>query len=143
VINLKEPITTPDTIFVQGILETGAAASLCFRTAQSLVDDTGYRWIISGTEGEIGVTMRPGSWSLGPPGKHIRVKNWKRNVDEEVEFAPDEAEYISVVQYPGTNTARMYEAFAEGDMEGFASFESALRTHRLLDRIARGAAVAP
>ena len=34
-----------------------------------------------------------------------------------------------------SNVASLYDAFAKGDTEKYATFESAAKTHRLLDRI--------
>ncbi|RYP71539.1 hypothetical protein DL769_004693 [Monosporascus sp. CRB-8-3] len=39
----------------------------------------------------------------------------------------------------GANMARLYDNFAKGDKEIYATFESALETHRLLDRSLRSA----
>lgn len=137
VVNPAHPRTAPDHIFVQGTLESGAVASLNFRKAKKSVDGLGLRWLISGTDGEIEVTFPEGHFQMGTPERTLRL----RVKDEEVktiDFDVAEPDHINKVVYPATNSARLYEDFAKGT-GGFADFEASLRTHKLLDRIAREA----
>lgn len=60
VVDPTYPVTAPDTIFIQGVLENGGVASLTNRSVRAAVDDSGFRWIISGTKGEIELTTKPG-----------------------------------------------------------------------------------
>lgn len=53
--------TSPDEIFVQGKLESGAVAAINFRRipfGNKTVDNVGVRWVITGTEGEIELTTQ-------------------------------------------------------------------------------------
>jgi hypothetical protein len=67
--------TAPDHVLVQGILESGALASISFRTVASTVDNVGIRWLISGAEGEIEVTTPQMSWQIRSPGWNLKIKN--------------------------------------------------------------------
>jgi hypothetical protein len=55
VVEKAHPKTTPDQIFIQGTLESGAVVSINYRDVPSgkTVHELGIRWIITGTEGEI------------------------------------------------------------------------------------------
>ena len=62
------PSTAPNEIFVQGLLKSGAVASVNFRNipfGNKTVDDRGLTWIITGTEGEIELAA-PESSRLSP-----------------------------------------------------------------------------
>ena len=136
VVDARHPKTAPDHIVVQGTLSSGAVASLSYRTAATSVDGVGVRWIITGTEGEIEVITPEIAWQMGPPGTAIKVRSGKDGEVENVEFGS--AGVAEKVGFPGKNTALTYEAFATGETGKFATFESALKTHRLLDAILTG-----
>lgn len=132
------PKTAPEHVFLQGTLENDAIASITFRKAKSAADEVGFRWYITGSEGEIVITTEEGSWQMGDPNKRsIKLKIGKNDA-EEVDFTTGENSPASKVAFPATNTARQYEDFANGSDE-VVTFESALRTHRLLDRIVKSA----
>lgn len=139
VINPSYPKTAPDHIFVQGELESGALVSIAFRKSDKAIDSkVGLRWTITGTEGEIEITFPPDQVQFGSTDRSFRVRTSKDETVQVVSFAADEASYVKEVPYPGTNTARIYEAFAKGD-DCYATFESSLKTHELLDKLARDA----
>jgi predicted dehydrogenase len=143
VVDPEYPVTAPDTIFIQGILEKGGLASLTLRSIRTAVDDCGFRWIISGTKGEIELTTKPGVLAFLPPGEsQIRVRKWKSDAYV-VPYDTDEGEHIRNIPPPGINVARVWEAVAKGDKDGYASIDDSLKTHELLEKIHRDAIWAP
>lgn len=131
----KHPKTAPDHIFVQGVLENGAGASISFRSVPAAVDSVGFRWLITGTKGEIEVTAPESHWQMGKPGATLRLRVGKESQAQEVDFSTCQNSRTSNIPFPGTNTASVYYAFAKGNSEGYATFDSSLRLHTLLDRI--------
>ncbi|KAJ2994875.1 hypothetical protein NUW58_g1432 [Xylaria curta] len=131
------PKNTPDQMLVQGVLENDAVASISVRKSKAEVDGVSFRWIISGTEGEIEILVPFGSWQFGAPGRTLRLKIGDSEV-ENVDFLSGD-EFNEVLPDPAANVAHQYRAFAKGDTETVATFASALKTHQLLDRILRAA----
>lgn len=139
VIDPAHPKTSPDHILVQGILKSGAAASIVFRRVSSAIDDEGIRWLITGSEGEIEIII-PGIGThaqMANPGRTLRLRSGGGKT-QNVSFDQSEPEYISSVPHIGSNTARLYKGFAE-NAGGYADFESALKTYELLERIVQEA----
>jgi predicted dehydrogenase len=138
VIDPAHPKTSPDHIFVHGTLEGDAVASIAFRKPRSAADNTGFRWYITGTDGEIVITVPEEHWQFGlGEGTSLKLKVGKAEQAENVEWMSGSSPGDKVPS-PGTNTARLYESFAKG--KGVeATFESALKTHLLLERIAKSA----
>lgn len=137
------PVTAPDTMFIQGVLGNGGVASLALRSVRTAVDNSGFRWIITGTKGEIEVTTPPGVLAFLPPGaSQIRLRKWGSEA-EVIDYDTDEGEHIRNIPPPGINVARVWEAFAKGEEDGYASIEESLKTHELLEKIHRDAIWAP
>ncbi|KAF7563649.1 hypothetical protein G7046_g434 [Stylonectria norvegica] len=135
-------VTAPDTILLQGILESGAVASFSIRaTSRSTVDDIGYRWLIAGTEGEIEFTSKSGIFQGGAVEPVLRIRKFGEDA-KVVEINKDEA-YVTGVQPVGVNIARAYEAFAKGEEDGYETLEGAVKVHKLLDQLNEGALRAP
>jgi predicted dehydrogenase len=131
--------TTPDYTFIQGVLNSGAVASVTFRRAKKTVDNVGLRWLITGTKGEIEVVSPEGFPPIASEGQTIHVRSYDGAEAELVEFRDgSEPEHVKVPS-PGTNTSRLYEAFAAGNKEDYSSFEDVLETQKLLDKIAKAA----
>ncbi|ETS73286.1 hypothetical protein PFICI_14891 [Pestalotiopsis fici W106-1] len=134
--------SSPDHIFVQGILLNGAVSSLSLRKPKAAADEVGFRWIITGTDGELVLTAPERHWQFGLHGRSsdwsLRLKKGKETGFQEIDLKDLDTSPASMVEQPGTNTARLYQSFAEG--QGLeATFESATKTHRLLERIAKSA----
>jgi predicted dehydrogenase len=127
------PKNTPDHIFVQGVLkDSGAVASICSRDLMHTVDGIGLRWLITGTKGEIEVTTPEGQWQMSDPRRKLRLKIGD-NEAVEVPFANHEDK--TGLERLSINVAGVYEAFLKGDQSHYATFDSALKTHVLLDDI--------
>ena len=67
----------------------------------------------------------------------------RKGKTKEVDWKYDEPAHVSNVPEFGINTARLYEAFATGDEDGYASIESARKVHHLIDRVIKAAVWAP
>lgn len=113
-------------------------ASIAVRWAdyQGAVDDVGFRWIITGTEGEIEVTTNQVPWQQNSSKRKLKLK-LKGSASEEVDFASADADFVKHIPEIGVNTGRILDAFAKGDKSRYADFDSALETHKLLDEIIR------
>ncbi|KAH9891456.1 oxidoreductase [Xylariomycetidae sp. FL2044] len=129
--------TAPDHMFIQGMVEKDVMTSISVRKSKARIDDADLRWIISGIEGEIEVTIPNGLWQFGLPGRALKVKMGSGET-ENIDFLANDT-LDNEIKPPGTNTGRLYRGFAKGDTETCATFESALQTHRLLDRILKSA----
>ncbi|KAF7557372.1 hypothetical protein G7Z17_g680 [Cylindrodendrum hubeiense] len=131
-------VTSASTMFIQGVVEGGAAASMQLRSSTTSVDGLGQRWIISGTEGEIIFTAGPGFLNFGLPDEKIMVKKWKEEA-KEVNFAREEGDYYGKAGLVSTNTLRLYEAIAKGEANAYTTIEQSLKTQELVERIKNGA----
>lgn len=136
VVNPSAPKNTPDHIFINGKLQSGAVASVTVRKTTKPVDELGLRWLISGTNGEIEITMEEDHLQQAPPGRKIRLRREKEEVDVFEFGSVEEPGYISSVAQTGINTARVYEDIATGK-DGFADFKQATDLHRLLDKMVK------
>ena len=118
------------------MLSSGTVPSISYRTVEVSVDGVGLRWLISGTEGEIELTTPETPLQMGMPGATLKMRRNGRHAGN-VDFGGDRA-FLEILA-PGKNVALTYEAFANGDTESYANFESAVGIHRLLDRIVASA----
>lgn len=126
------PTTAPDTMFVQGLLENGGVASLALRSARAVVDGKGFRWVISGTKGEIELVTEPGVIQFLPPGTQVRLM--KPGSDAQLVSFEAEAEHISGLSSAGPSVARLWEAFAN-DEAVYPTIEESVKVHELLEKI--------
>ncbi|KAI1122443.1 oxidoreductase [Nemania abortiva] len=136
-VNPAYPKSGADQILVQGILESGAVASIAVRGPRADVDDVSFRWVISGTEGQIEVIIPHNNWQFSEPKRTLKLRIGKNEV-QTVDFLSGD-EFDGKLPQLSTNVARQYLAFAKGDTERVVTFESALKTKRLLDRIIKAA----
>jgi predicted dehydrogenase len=127
--------TSPDNVLVQGILKNGATASLALRTSKSAVDGTKYRWIITGTEGEIEYLVPEAAPYVAKQPLSFKLKLRNAETTEEIKITAGDSP-AAKVPAPGTGIARLYENFATENGE-VVNFGSALKTHQLLERIAK------
>lgn len=144
VVNPAFKVTAPEYILVQGVLESGAAASINLRCVPASVEESSIRWIVSGTEGELELIAPGGSYVQGNLSKSkLLVKKWKGET-EEIDFNKrDEPAYVSSAGDLSINIARLYESFATGKEDGYPSFESAKKIHNLIEQIKKVAVWAP
>lgn len=136
VVNPARKKTAPDHFFVQGKLETGAIANVAFRKVNKTVDGKGLKWLISGTKGEIELSMDGPMLQMDLEKKHLRLVIGREGKVQDIDYDdPQEPKCIRNVAPPGTNTARLFEDFAN-KTTAVASFEEAFKVHKLLDKIA-------
>jgi predicted dehydrogenase len=143
VIDHERPKNSPDHIFINGTLETGAVASLAFRKALRPVDGVALRWIITGDKGELEFTAPSVFPQLPIPGYELkaRVEGDSEVQTPDLETA-DEPDYVRSQSPWAINTSRLYEDYRNGG-KTFSSFEDALKVRRLLDRIEKASKWAP
>lgn len=138
IVNPSFPRKAPDHMFVHGVLNNGALASVTYRRSPHQVGKP-TQWVISGTEGEIELTIESPMLQMGSHKRVIRIKTAKDG-DEVREIAWEKETktpaHVEGVAFPGQNTAYLFEDFAQGRAP---DFESALRLHKLLDRIVKDA----
>jgi predicted dehydrogenase len=128
------PKTSPDHIAAQGLLSSGAFASIALRTSSGAVDKCSIRWIISGTKGELAVEVDENStWSGGQSDPKFQIRLGKEE-PKDVDYKSEGFSGLNVAP-PGSNVARVYQAFAANETSQYANFEQALQTHKLLERI--------
>ncbi|WP_083126470.1 Gfo/Idh/MocA family protein [Mycolicibacterium tusciae] len=133
--------TTPDQVAVTGALDSGAVASIFYRGGLSRAGDL--RWEINGTDGDLLIT------SPAPNG-NVQATELAlaggRGSDAHIEPILAPADFSGAgLSVPARNVAALYTAFARDLSEGTTvapSFGDAVRLHRLVDRIARGASAA-
>ncbi|UKZ83042.1 hypothetical protein TrVFT333_010843 [Trichoderma virens FT-333] len=131
--------TAPDHIFVNGKLESGAVASLSFRKVTKTVDGKGLRWFISGTKGELEITIEGPNFQMDVAAKQLRLVENSTGQTQDVDFTDaQELPYVKNVPVMGANTSRLCEKFVVAPTE-VADFDDALKLHQLLDKIAEAA----
>jgi predicted dehydrogenase len=141
--NPKYKVTAPDHLLVQGVLQDGGIASMALRFSSTAVNDGGYRWIITGSKGEIELVMDKSGWfHQGLPLENTTIYVHKRGGEgepktEEVKAITrdDEPEYLKGLPAHVVNTARLYQSFATGDEKGYADVDATLVVQRLMARI--------
>lgn len=130
--------TSPDHILVQGTLSSGALASLSYYTAPATtIDNTGIRWLITGTEGEIEVTTPEGQWQMGTSEAVLKLREGKGEVQTLNWQDVKEDPALKGLDDAARGVGRVYEAFLGGqeEKEKVADFKDAVKTHELFDRI--------
>ncbi|KAI6782821.1 uncharacterized protein J7T54_000964 [Emericellopsis cladophorae] len=133
------PVTSPDHVGIQGVLRSGALASIHFRVTAAPVDDCGFRWIISGTAGEAELVTKPGFFQTGLDGAVIRLRKRGEEASKEVDWDTGYSDAVAAVDGWTKSIARVYAAFAEGRESEYATLETALEVHRTLDKATAGA----
>lgn len=125
---------------VQGVLNSGATAAFSIRTCPLPADGVAFRWVITGTEGEVAFTAGPGVFQMSPPGAKITLKKGMADT-EEVDFSRKEGEYYANMGPMGGNTLRFYEAVAKDDVGAFSTIEQTLETEKLMRQLKKVAVV--
>lgn len=132
-------------MLLQGVLDSGAVFSFALRSARTAVGDVGFRWTLSGTEGELEVTTAPNVIQFGDLKAKIMLRKWKQDEVEISleEFEGKEEEWLKKVPSPTANIARAYDYFAKGDESGYTTLREGLKVHKLLEKIHEVAVWAP
>lgn len=128
--------TAYDQIAVSGVLESGALASIQYRSG--MPRGTGLLWEIQGTKGELRITGKGGHAQIvdtvlyGAQGTERDMKPLP--LPPEHRWAPPE------LSGPAVNVAQMYAAFAQDIRDGTRQcpdFDAAVIRHRMIDAIER------
>ncbi|UKZ95971.1 uncharacterized protein TrAFT101_010777 [Trichoderma asperellum] len=133
----KYPKSSPDHILLQGISDRGTVFSMSFHSPKSSADEKDIQWYISGTQGEIMVTA-PAAWTLHDQGPEIRFRDGDQPIIA-VDFQEFRIPVAEKVPSIVVKVASMYNAFAQSDTSRFATFDSDVKTHRVLEAIKRTA----
>lgn len=86
------------------------------------MDGVGFRWLVTGTEGELELTAPEMYWQMGHPEMRLNLKAGKSPVIE-VDCAVNSDGRIAEVPFPDTNTARLYGAFLKNNAREILSCE--------------------
>ncbi|KAI1268926.1 oxidoreductase [Xylariaceae sp. FL1019] len=138
-VNPSYPKTSAEHFVVHGVLESDALASISVRKGPNEVDGASFRWVISGTKGEAEVIIPRGQFQSGEPNRTLRVRIGDEDAKNVDFIHPNDELEADVAHHWSANPARQHRAFAAGNKNEFADFESALRTHKLLSRIVEAA----
>ena len=121
-------VTVPDQIAFSGVLKSGVVTSLNWRGGlPSTKGRKQFIWVIDGDEGSIQLEsddMGGGSIGLQDPKLYL---NGELVVVENSTTAPQH------------NLTRAWKEYAKGEQGFYATFDDALKLHRLLDGITRSA----
>jgi predicted dehydrogenase len=126
--------TAPDEVALQGRLDSGAVASVHFRSGSTDADGNILRWTITGTQGLVEVTQTAGQFIRDMSVKIKLVKEGNVtdvNVDWDVEGEFKMYGEMVVLTTP----ARNYKAIAERDQEAISDFQHAVKRHTMIDDI--------
>lgn len=136
VVNPAYPKTTPDHILVQGKLKNrNAPASISFRTSSKTADDTGVRWIITGTKGEIEITANRGQWQIDSSSKKLKLSLYESGETRVYDTTSEDLGVAANLGDSAVNTALIVDGFAKGVEGSYVDFASSLKLHKLLDVI--------
>ena len=120
-----------DHVMLQGTLTSGAPLSLVLRRGPPFKDDPSLIWFIHGEKGEIKITSAAGSMQASDDNRDIAIHNFEK---DEVELVQWDCPFQDLPSR-ARNTAALYEAFADGDVEKYPSFEHAVLRHAQIDEI--------
>ncbi|KAG4439576.1 hypothetical protein IFR05_004924 [Cadophora sp. M221] len=133
VVEEKHPITSDDTIFLNGTLSTGIPLSLSLRGGKPFKDTPGLEWRIYGETGEIRITSSGPFLNVGYGDVKIAVFDFDAKEGEEVQVVEAEKDEFDGEEW-GTasrNVGRLYKELSEGRIN--CSFEDAVERHELID----------
>lgn len=128
------PRTSYDQIAIQGHLENGAVFSFHMRGGHPFPNTPGLDWRIYGETGEIRVTAPSANLHFGGPGHIVQLHNHQTDAVDGVEIPADSWD-DKLLPYSARAPARVYEAFADGRENEYATWEDAVRRHRLVEEM--------
>ncbi|KAI1117145.1 NAD(P)-binding protein [Nemania sp. NC0429] len=144
--NVVDPefeVTSPEQMLLQGVLKNGATANFSIRTTATAAETTAFRWVITGTKGEVIYTADAGAvFQTPPPNQRIHLKKGDAKI-EEVDFGGQDADYIDQAPGLGVNVQRLYDAYAKGEDDALSTIEQTLETEKLMLQLKNDAIWAP
>ncbi|KAH8680641.1 hypothetical protein BX600DRAFT_444842 [Xylariales sp. PMI_506] len=124
---------THDQVLLQGRFEEdGVLLAYHLHVGKAIAPGEGLRWRILGDHGEIAIAAS--GTNLHGANTHGSFKVYDNRTDEVVDVTPLADEWDALPP-PAQNTARVYEAFADGKTDGFPDWDLAVRRHKLIDEI--------
>lgn len=133
--NILETITTDvaDHVMLQGTLTSGAPLSIVYRRGPPFKGDPSLTWLIHGEKGEIKVTSAAAAIQASDGERSIAVHDFQTDEVEAIHWDQPFQELLEQAR----NVAALYEAFADGNTEGYPDFEHAALRHAQIDEIFR------
>ncbi|KAI1263642.1 NAD(P)-binding protein [Xylariaceae sp. FL1019] len=135
-------VTSPEQMLIQGILKSGAAANFSIRTTATAAEQASYRWVITGTEGEVVYTADAGTFQTPPPNQKIHLKKGDADI-EQVDFSRKEGDYIDQTAMLGLNVQRLYDAYAKHEDDALSTIEQTLETEKQMLELKKNAIWTP
>lgn len=133
------PVSSPDQVLVQGVLENGSAISIHYRGGTSR--GTNLLWEINGTKGDIQITGANGHAQI----VQLSIRSANGDARELTPLTPPASAYEG---WPDTliarNVARLYALVAQDIRSGTRqapSFRDAVALHETITAIDRSAAI--
>jgi predicted dehydrogenase len=114
------------------IAQKGALVSTMFRRGQVFPGDAPLVWSINGEKGELRLTGKDGTTlhAASASGIVIELHDFATGKVEQIDW--NWSEWQEALPLIGRNVAALYEAYANGQKEGIASFEEAASRHEQL-----------
>lgn len=126
--------TSHDQIAIQGHLENGAVFSFHMRGGHPFPNTPGLDWRVYGETGEIRVTAPSANLHFGGPGHTVQLHTHETNSLEDINIPQDKWDEKEF-SFPARAPARVYEALAGGKEDQYATWEDAVRRHRLIEEL--------
>lgn len=136
--------TTPDEIFLQGKLVSGALLTYHLEGGSPFPGEPGLRWHIIGDKGELMITnpvavvdiMHSGAKILlsenGEPKLQHPMQQDKAPDPVEIEVPADS---LTDLKHPAQNVGRLYEAYADGKTDMYPDWNVGLKRHELMEEL--------
>lgn len=124
---------TPDQILIQGHLQSGAVLSIHQRGGVPFKGEPGLSWRIYGEKGEIDVSSVGTFMQVGyGDDMHIKLHDYQKDEVQVIDWSiKDDCQSLPG---PAQNIGRLYEAFADGNVDQYADWEQAVARHRLIQK---------
>ncbi|KAI1855808.1 hypothetical protein JX265_012071 [Neoarthrinium moseri] len=126
---------THDQVLLQGRFESGALLSYHLYGGKAFAPGEGLHWRILGDRGELSITASGTNLQMGFPDCKIRLFDNRKDTVEEIPLVEDEWTKLPI---PAQNTARIYEAFADGRTGDYPDWDLSIQRHKLIDEMYKG-----
>ncbi|KAK4998281.1 transcription regulator gal80 [Elasticomyces elasticus] len=143
-ISEKVTTTTPDQIFVQGKLASGALLTYHLEGGDPFPGEPGLRWHVVGDQGELMITnpialvdmVHSGAkillYEKGEPKLQHPMQHEKSVEPVEVKVQEDS---LTNMKDPAQNVGRLYEAYADGKTDMYPDWNLGLKRHELIEEM--------
>jgi hypothetical protein len=138
-------VTTPDKIYFQGKLKSGALISYVAEGGDPFPGEPGLRWHIIGEKGEILITCPAFGMDIVHAGCAVKMIEYgERKIVHPMSHDKPKPTVIDVeipktpmdeLNHPAQNVGRLYESYADGNTEGYSDWNVALERHELMQEM--------